>query len=47
MGTFEEGCDVPCRDSTLLHELTECNLQKEDWDAPDEHDQQVRDQENP
>lgn len=46
-GTFKEGCDVPSRDPSLLHELTQCNLQEEDWDASDEHDQQVGDQENP
>lgn len=46
MGTFEEGCDVPGRDPSLLHELSQCNLQEEDWDAPDEHNQQVGDQEN-
>lgn len=44
--TFEEGCDVPGRDPSLLHELSQCNLQEEDWDTPDESDQQVGDQEN-
>lgn len=47
IGTFEEGCDVPGRDPSLLHELSQCNLQEEDRDAPDEHNQQVGDQENP
>lgn len=46
-GTFKEGCDVPCRDPSLLHELSQCDLQEEDRDAPNEDDQQVRDQENP
>ena len=45
-GTFEEGCDVPSRDPSLLHELPQCNLQEEDWDASDEHNEQVGDQEN-
>lgn len=44
--TFKEGCDVPCRNPSLLHELSQCNLQEEDWDAPDEHNQQVWDQKN-
>lgn len=45
-GTFEEGCNVPGRDPSLLHELSQCDLQEEDWNAPDEHENKVRDQEN-
>lgn len=45
--TFEEGCNVPSRDPSLFHELPQGNLQEEDWDARDEHNQQVGDQENP
>lgn len=45
--TFEKGCDVPGRDSSLLHELSQRNLQEEDRNPPNEHDQQIRDQENP
>lgn len=45
--TFEEGRDVPGRDPSLLHELSQRNLQEEDWDASDEHKQQVGDQEGP
>lgn len=44
--TLKEGSDVPRRDSSLLHELAQCDLQEEDRDSSDEHDQQVRDQEN-
>lgn len=45
-GTFKEGCDVPGRDPSLLHELSKGNLQEEDWDPSNEHKQQVGDQEN-
>lgn len=45
--TFEEGRDIPGGDPSLLHELSQCNLQEEDWDAPDEHNQHVGDKENP
>lgn len=47
VATFEEGCDVPGRDPSLLHELSQRNLQEEDRDASDEHKQQVGDQEGP
>lgn len=44
--TFEERSDVPHVDAAGLHELTQSDLQEEDGDSPDEHDQQVRDQED-
>lgn len=46
VGTFKEGCNVPGRDPSLLHELSKCNFQEKDWDPTNEHKQQVGDQEN-
>lgn len=44
--TFEKWCDVPGGNTSLLHELPQCDFQKEDWDTPDEHYQQVGDEEH-
>lgn len=36
--TFEEGGNVPGSDPTLLHELPQGHLQKENGDPPDKDD---------
>lgn len=44
--TFKERSDVPHIDASSLHELAQGNFQEEDGDSSNNHDQQVRDEED-
>lgn len=44
--TFKQRSDVPHVDAAGLHELSESDLQEEDWDSSDKDDEQVRDKEH-
>lgn len=44
--TFKQRSDVPHVDAAGLHELSESDLQEEDWDSSDKDDEQVGDEEH-